>query len=235
MIKKLDSENMGKSDLGWLNSTFHFSFAEYFNIDNMNFGALRVINDDLIAGNTGFPPHPHKDMEIISYVVNGGLSHADSMGNEKTVYRGQVQYMSAGTGVTHSENNNEDETLRILQIWVMPNKKGYVPSYGDYNYKWEDRINKWLNIVSSKEGDSQVKINQDANFYVTELEEGKELKFKVGAGRQAYLVQIEGQSEINGISLRDKDGMEVVEEDITIKSKTKSHILVIELSKSIRF
>ena len=235
MLRKLENKNMGKSNLGWLNSTFHFSFAEYFNVDNMNFGALRVINDDLIAGNTGFDPHPHRDMEIISYVIDGGLTHADSMGNERTLYRGQVQYMSAGTGVVHSEHNRENETLRLLQIWVVPDKKNYDPAYGDFRYKWEDRVNKWLNIVSSKNGDSEIKINQDANFYVTELEEGKELEFKVGAGRQAYLVQIEGDSEINGLSLNAKDGMEVIEEDITIKAKTKSHVLVIELAKAMRF
>lgn len=235
MLRKLDNKNMGKSNLGWLNSTFHFSFAEYFNVDNMNFGALRVINDDLIAGNTGFDPHPHRDMEIISYVIDGGLTHADSMGNERTLYRGQVQYMSAGTGVVHSEHNRENETLRLLQIWVVPDKKNYEPAYGDFRYKWDDRVNKWLNIVSSKNGDSEIKINQDANFYVTELEEGKELEFKVGAGRQAYLVQIEGDSEINGLSLNAKDGMEVIEEDITIKAKTKSHVLVIELAKAMRF
>jgi len=235
MLRKLENKNMGKSNLGWLNSTFHFSFAEYFNVDNMNFGALRVINDDLIAGNTGFDPHPHRDMEIISYVIDGGLTHADSMGNERTLYRGQVQYMSAGTGVVHSEHNRENETLRLLQIWVVPDKKNYEPAYGDFRYKWDDRVNKWLNIVSSKNGDSEIKINQDANFYVTELEEGKELEFKVGAGRQAYLVQIEGDSEINGLSLNAKDGMEVIEEDITIKAKTKSHVLVIELAKAMRF
>lgn len=235
MLRKLDNKNMGKSNLGWLNSTFHFSFAEYFNVDNMNFGTLRVINDDLIDGNTGFDPHPHRDMEIISYVVEGGLSHADSMGNERTLYRGQVQYMSAGTGVVHSEHNRGNETLRLLQIWVIPDKKNYEPAYGDFRYRWEDRVNKWLNIVSSKNGDSEIKINQDVNFYVTELEEGKELEFKVGAGRQAYLVQIEGDSEINGISLNAKDGMEVLEEDITVKAKTESHVLVIELAKAMRF
>ena len=235
MLRKLDNKNMGKSNLGWLNSTFHFSFAEYFNVDNMNFGVLRVINDDLIAGNTGFDPHPHRDMEIISYVVDGGLTHADSMGNERTLYRGEVQYMSAGTGVVHSEHNRENETLRLLQIWVVPDKKNYEPAYGDFRYEWEDRVNKWLNIVSNKNGDSEIKINQDANFYVTELEKGKELEFKVGSGRQAYLVQIEGDSEINGISLNAKDGMEVLEEGITVKAKTKSHVLVIELAKAMRF
>lgn len=232
MLRKIDHRNMGKSELGWLHSTFHFSFAEYFNINNMNFGYLRVINDDLIEAHTGFDTHPHKDMEIISYVVDGGLSHKDSMGNERTLYRGEVQYMSAGTGVYHSEHNHEDEILRILQIWVIPDKKGYKPNYGDYRFKWEDRINKWLNIVSSKEGNAQVKINQDANFYVTELEEGKEIDFPVNKGRQAYLVQIEGESEINNLNLQAKDALEIYEEDIKIKAKTKSHILVIELEKN---
>lgn len=233
MIRKLDHRNMGGSNLGWLNSTFHFSFAEYFNIDNMNFGALRVINDDLIEAHTGFDRHPHRDMEIVSYVVNGELTHADSMGNQGTIHRGEVQYMSAGTGVYHSEHNLGDERLRLLQIWVMPDKKNYEPAYGDYSFKWDDRVNKWLNIVSSKEGDAVIKINQDANFYVTELEEGKELDFTVENGRQVYLVQIEGESDINGINLEAKDALEIYEEGIKIKAKTKAHILVIELEKSV--
>lgn len=235
MLRKLDHRNMGKSNLGWLNSTFHFSFAEYFNIDNMNFGALRVINDDLIEAHTGFDTHPHRDMEIVSYVVNGELTHADSMGNQGTIHRGEVQYMSAGTGVYHSEHNLGDERLRLLQIWVVPDKKNYEPAYGDYRFKWEDRINKWLNIVSSKEGEATIKINQDANFYVTELEEGKELDFSVEKGRQGYLVQIEGKSEINGIEIEAQDALEIYEEDIKIKSKTKSHILIIELNKAKKF
>lgn len=233
MLRKLEHRNMGRSNLGWLNSTFHFSFAEYFNIDNMNFGALRVINDDLIEAHTGFDTHPHRDMEIVSYVVNGELTHADSMGNRGTINRGEVQYMSAGTGVYHSEHNLSDERLRLLQIWVIPDKKNYEPAYGDYRFKWEDRINKWLNIVSNKEGNAVIKINQDANFYVTELEEGNELDFSVEKGRQGYLVQIEGESDINGINLGAKDALEVYEEDIKIKAKTTSHIIIIELNKSV--
>lgn len=235
MLIKLDHRNMGGSNLGWLNSTFHFSFAEYFNIDNMNFGALRVINDDLIEAHTGFDRHPHRDMEIVSYVVNGELTHADSMGNQGTIHRGEVQYMSAGTGVYHSEHNLGDERLRLLQIWVMPDKKNYEPAYGDYRFKWDDRVNKWLNIVSSKEGNAVIKINQDANFYVTELEEGKELDFTIENGRQGYLVQIEGESDINWINLGAKDALEIYEEDIKIKAKTKSHVLIIELNKAIKF
>lgn len=235
MLRKLDHRNMGKSNLGWLKSIFHFSFAEYFNIDNMNFGVLRVINDDLIEGNTGFDLHPHKDMEIVSYVVDGELTHGDTMGNRNTISRGHVQYMSAGTGVYHSEHNLGDSTARLLQIWVIPDKKGYKPAYGDYRFNWDDRKNKWLNIVSSKDGDAAIKINQDANFYVVELDEGKEIDFQVGSNRQAYLVQIEGNSTINNLELNERDALEIIEEDILIKADKKSHILVIEMKKQLKW
>lgn len=230
-MKKIASENMGRSNLGWLRSIFHFSFAEYYNPENINFGKLRVINDDLIAPGTGFGTHPHKDMEIISYVVEGELTHGDSMGNKNEITRGQVQYMSAGTGVLHSEQNFGDKTARLLQIWVIPDRSGYEPNYGDYRFDWDDRKNKWLHMVSNKEGQAPIKINQDANFYALELDKDQEIDFPVQEGRQAYLVQIEGSSEINGISLDIRDAMEIVEEDITIKATEKSHILLIELEK----
>ncbi len=123
MLRKIDNTKMGSSNLGWLKSKFHFSFAEYFNPDNMNFGVLRVINDDLVAPHTGFNLHPHADMEIISYVVEGELTHGDSMGNKSTITRGHVQYMSAGTGVYHSEHNLGENVLRFLQIWILPDRK----------------------------------------------------------------------------------------------------------------
>ena len=231
MLRKLDHNNMGRSNLGWLQSTFHFSFAEYYNPKNINFGVLRVINDDLIAPKTGFDTHPHRDMEIISYVVDGGLTHGDSMGNQQTVTRGQVQYMSAGTGVFHSEHNRGDQTLRMLQIWIFPDQQGYKPNYGDFRFNWDDRHNQWLHMVSSKEGDAPVKVNQDVNFYSLELEKEKEISFPVKEGRQAYLVQIEGNSEINQIPLETRDGLEIVEEEIHIKATETSHILLIEMGK----
>lgn len=214
-----------------IKSKFHFSFAEYYNPDNMNFGALRVINDDLIQPNTGFEVHPHRDMEIISYVVNGELTHGDSMGNKNTISRGHAQYMSAGTGVFHSEHNFGEDQLRLLQIWILPDKKDYMPNYGDYKFNWNDRHNKWLHIASSKNESAPIKINQDTNIYALELEKGKEIDFKVNEGRQAYLVQIEGNSSINEIELNESDGMEIVEEDILIKAKETSHILVLEMRK----
>jgi len=229
MLKKLDHNNMGKSNLGWLKSIFHFSFAEYYNPENINFGVLRVINDDLIGAKTGFDTHPHRDMEIISYVVNGELTHGDSMGNQKTVSRGHVQYMSAGTGVLHSEHNHGEKVLRMLQIWIIPDEKGYTPNYGDYRFDWEERSNQWLHMVSSKAGSAPVKVNQDVNFYSLELDKDKEISFPVKEGRQAYLVQIEGKSDINQIPLEARDGLEVVEEEIQIKATETSHILLIEM------
>jgi len=231
MLRKIDNTKMGSSDLGWLKSKFHFSFEEYYNPSNINFGALRVINDDLVEAGTGFDTHPHRDMEIISYVIDGELTHGDSMGNKRTLSRGHVQYMSAGTGVFHSEHNHGEETLRFLQIWIFPDKKGYEPNYGEYRFEWNDRKNKWLNIVSSKDGNAPIKLNQDSNIYVLELDKDKEIEFKVGEGRQAYLVQIEGTSDINNIALNMRDGLEIIEEDITIKALETSHFLVIELRK----
>ena len=231
MLRRLPAEKMGESNLGWLRSKFHFSFAEYYNEKNINFGVLRVINDDYIAPGTGFPTHPHRDMEIISYVIEGKLTHKDSMGNESTLERGEVQYMSAGTGVAHSEYNKHAEELRLLQIWVLPDRRGHTPNYGEYKFKYEDRMGKWLHFVSSKEGDAPIKVNQDVNFYVTEIEAGKEMEFEVKEGRQAYVVQIEGKSEINSTAMNTRDGMETIGESLKIVSLEKSHILVIEMKE----
>jgi len=229
MIRKIEMQNMGKSNLGWLRSIFHFSFAGYNNPNNMNFGVLRVINDDLIDQGEGFDTHPHQDMEIISYVVQGELTHADNMGNKRSLKRGHVQYMSAGTGVYHSEHNYGNEILRILQIWILPDKTGHTPNYGDYMFDWNVRTQKWFKIVSGINGDAPIKINQDVNIYVLELENGKEVDFVVEKNRQAYLVQIEGESKINDIQLNPKDALEITEESILIKSNGRSHYLVIEM------
>lgn len=235
MLRHIDHKKMGRSFLGWLDSHFHFSFADYYNPDNVNFGVLRVINDDLVKPGTGFDMHPHSNMEILSYVVDGELSHADSMRNKQTLTRGQVQYMSAGTGVVHSEHNRGEEGLRFLQIWIFPDKNGYPPNYGDYRFALEDREDKWLPIASSvenKESKAPIRIHADINAYATILGEGKTLGFNVDKGRQAYLVLIEGEADINGTSLVMRDGMEIVEENITITAEKDAHILVIEMAKS---
>jgi redox-sensitive bicupin YhaK (pirin superfamily) len=222
---------MGSSDHGWLKSKFHFSFADYYNPNNVHFGVLRVINDDLIEAGTGFDTHPHKDMEIISYVVNGELTHGDNMGNKNTISRGQIQYMSAGTGVYHSEHNLGTDLARFLQIWIFPDRRDHIPAYGDYRFNWEDRQNQWLPMVSSKSGDAPIKINQDANIYSLELSKGKEIAFPVKGDRQAYLVQIEGNSSINHIELTSQDALEIKSEDILIKAIETSHILLIEMHR----
>lgn len=234
MIKRIDQKTMGKSNKGWLNSIFHFSFAEYYNPKNLSFGVLRVINDDLVEVEEGFGTHPHQNMEIISYVVEGELTHQDSMKNKNTLRRGEVQYMSAGTGVYHSEYNQGNQTLRFLQIWIMPDKAGYTPDYGDYKFIWEDRKNQWLQIVTGSKGKAPIRIHQDANIYVVELDKDKEISFQVDAGRQAYLVQIEGSSMINQESMNPKDGLEAIEEDLQIKAVEKSHILVIEMKSKVQ-
>jgi len=231
MIRKIDHKQMGRGQHGWLDSHFHFSFAEYYNPSNINFGALRVINDDIVQPNRGFELHPHQNMEIISYVVDGKLTHQDSMGNKHTLGRGEVQYMSAGTGVYHSEHNLEDTPLRFLQIWIFPNKEGYTPNYGDFRFKWEDRKNKWLEIASNENDDAPITIHQDVHVYASELDQDNEIKFTVAKGRQAYLVQIEGNSVINNQQLETRDGLESIEEDLHIKAQSTSHFLVIEMSK----
>jgi len=232
MLRHIDSKDMGRSFLGWLDSRFHFSFAGYYNPDNIHFGALRVVNDDLVEPGTGFDTHPHADMEILSYVVDGELTHADSMGNQETLTSGQVQYMSAGTGVLHSEHNWGNNMLRFLQIWIFPDEKGHKPNYGDFRFKLEDRYNTWLPIATYRENTESkapIKINADINAYATIIDEP--IEFKVEPGRQAYLVLIEGEAEIGGDELKMRDGMEIVEEDITIIPKERSHILIIEMKK----
>ncbi|RVU54259.1 pirin family protein [Anaerosphaera multitolerans] len=234
MLKYIDSNNMGQSGSHWLKSIHHFSFSSYYNPDNMNFGVLRAINDDVLKPHSGFDTHNHKDMEILSYVVKGELTHKDSMSNKRTLSRGQVQYMSAGTGVSHSEHNLGKESLRFLQIWIYPDKKGYETNYGDLKFSWEERKDKWLAIASG-DGNSKfpIQINSDVHIYVTEITEGKTLNFKIDKNRQAYLVQIEGHSTINSLNLKEGDALEIVEEELEISAKTNSHILIIEMAKPI--
>ncbi|MGB4585785.1 MAG: pirin family protein, partial [Rectinemataceae bacterium] len=158
MKRLLKAENYGTSNLGWLKSRFHFSFAEYYNPDNLGFGQLRVLNDDQVRPGTGFDTHPHQDMEVVSYVVEGELTHGDGMGHRDVLRRGQVQYMTAGTGIYHSEHNRGTATLRFLQMWIFPDRKGYVPNYGDHRFAWEDRINRFLLLAGGAEGEAPVKI-----------------------------------------------------------------------------
>jgi len=233
MLKKLPKEKMGTSNLGWLESRFHFSFADYRNPNNMNFGVLRVLNDDIIHANSGFDTHPHSNMEIISYIVNGEITHKDSMGNSETLKRGEVQYLSAGDGIYHSEHNlHKTLDLRLLQIWIIPPKQGLQRLYGSKRFKEIDRKNKLLNIVSGQEGNADIKIYQDINIYVSQLEANKTLDFNIKKDRQVYFVQIEGSSQIKDIILNNGDALEIVDlEKLAIKALENSHFLFIEMKK----
>lgn len=225
MIKIRRKAEHGNINHGWLNTYHHFSFANFFDPKKMGYGPLRVLNDDYINGKTGFDMHPHRDMEIVTYVIDGSLTHKDSLNNERKVTRGQVQYMSAGTGIFHSEHNREDETLRLLQIWILPRTLGGMPNYGDYLFEEKDRLDKWLHFVGQK---GTVKLNQDVNFYVTETD--KEFEFEVNPGRQIYLVNIEGVTNVNGLELVEGDAL-MADEDLNFTPKDKSHVLVIEMKK----
>lgn len=233
MLKKLPKENMGTSNLGWLESRFHFSFAEYRNPENVNFGVLRVLNDDIVHPKSGFDTHPHENMEIISYIVDGEITHKDSMGNQETLKRGEVQYLSAGDGIFHSEHNiHETKDLRLLQIWIYPPKRGLPRLYGSQKFTKEQRENKLLNIVSSQEGNAPIKIYQDVEIYVSELNKDKTIDYKIEKGKQVYFTLIEGTALINGIELNYGDAMEITQENIlSIKAETNSHFLFIQMKE----
>lgn len=231
MIKVIKSADMGGSDRGWLHSRFHFSFAEYYNPDNVQFGALRVLNDDVFDPHGGFDTHPHDNMEILSYVVDGKLTHRDSLGNGSTLGRGDVQYMSAGSGIMHSEFNDTDRPLRFLQIWIKPDAQGLEPRYGDRPYAWEDRVGKWLPIASGTEGKADILIHQDVDVLVSALGSDEILYYDLDPARQAYLVQIEGEGMVNGNKLSEGDAAEITAtREITVRSKTPSHYILFDMA-----
>ena len=226
MLKHYEYKNLGKADYGWLKTSYHFSFANYFNPNRVRVGNLRVLNDDYIAPHMGFDTHPHNDMEIITYVVEGELTHKDSMGNERTLGPGGVQYMSAGTGVTHSEYNKGDATLHLFQIWIFPDKKGHTPNYGDMVFNRSERHNKLLEIVSSKTKNAPIKINQEASIMVGEFDKGKALTVSKDHFTNIYLVLINGSIETNNLVLNQGDALES-QEDLQLEFTTDSHLLII--------
>lgn len=198
-------------DHGWLKTYHSFSFADYFDPGNVNWGALRVFNDDVVLAGKGFGTHPHRDMEILTYVFRGGLEHKDSMGNTGVVRPGGVQYLSAGTGITHSEyNHSRDEDVRLVQMWVIPRANGLEPRYGQIDYTREDRLGHWLPIASGQAGiASKIAIWQDATAYVARLEATK-LTHEVGPGRFAFLFVGDGAAVLNGEPLAAGDAARIV-------------------------
>jgi redox-sensitive bicupin YhaK (pirin superfamily) len=231
MVKKIDFNKLFVSDLGWLKSRFHFSFAEYFDPQNMHFGALRVMNDDIVQPLSGFTTHPHKNMEIFSYVLDGELTHGDSMGNVETLQRGDVQYMSAGSGVFHSEmNNHPQKPLRFIQTWILPDENGLKPQYGSKKFVLEDRLNKWLHLLGDKNSNAHIRFNQDANVYVSELDAGRMLKVELDDNRQAYLKVMEGSIKIGDMEFAHGDAAEITG-DAEILALKNSHVMLIEMSE----
>lgn len=230
MIKKIGLEKLKKSYQGAVESIFHFSFDTYYDPDNMGYSHLRVMNDDIINAGIGFPMHPHQNMEIISFAVEGELTHGDSMGNEEVLRRGEVQYMSAGRGVFHSEFNNSRKRTRIIQIWILPDKKGYTPVYGSYKFKYEDRKNKLLKIVSGQDGDAPIKINQSAEIFVNEAERGDIQAIGLEQKDKVYVKVVEGNIKLNGTVIAEKEAAIIEKEsDIEIEALKESLYMIIKM------
>jgi redox-sensitive bicupin YhaK (pirin superfamily) len=207
MIDKRPFETLGHADHGWLNARHHFSFADYYDPSRMNWGALRVWNDDEIAAGAGFPPHPHQDMEIITYVRQGAITHQDSMGNKGRTGAGDVQVMSAGTGVRHAEYNLEPETTTLFQIWIMPRERGGQPSWGAKPFPKGDRSGKFVTLASGFADDEDaLPIRADARVLGATLKAGESVTHEVGANRHAYLVPAVGRIEIDGEPVDARDG-----------------------------
>jgi redox-sensitive bicupin YhaK (pirin superfamily) len=222
----------GVADHGWLNSHHTFSFANYYNADRMGFGALRVINDDIVHAKMGFGTHPHRDMEIISIPLRGSLKHKDNMGNEHVIKKGEVQAMTAGTGVTHSEyNNSEVEDVNFLQIWVLPALKGIKPNYSQKEFTQSERLNKAQLVVSPDGREGSVQINQDAYFSLIDLEDAKSFSYsKYNSKNGVYFFVLEGSINLDETKLDKRDGLAIEGEGkLNIKSNQISEVLIMEI------
>lgn len=204
-IRKFDS--LGHADHGWLDARHHFSFAGYQDDARNQWGALRVWNDDCIAAQSGFPPHPHRDMEIITYVRTGAITHRDSMGNVGRTTAGDVQVMSAGTGVTHSEFNLEDETTSLFQIWIIPDSQGGNPGWGQREFPKADRSGQFVTLASGMAGDDALPIRANARVAAVTVHAGEKLSYALEDGRHAYLVSATGRIRVNGLEADPRDGV----------------------------
>jgi redox-sensitive bicupin YhaK (pirin superfamily) len=215
MIDKRPFATLGGADHGWLKARHHFSFADYYDPSRMNWGRLRVWNDDEIAPNSGFPPHPHADMEIITYVREGAITHKDSLGNEGRTEAGDVQVMSAGSGIRHSEYNLEPSTTRIFQIWIQPTRQGAAPTWGARPFPKTDRAGRFVTLASGlADDDEALPIRTDARVAGATLKAGETTEYPLGVGRHAYLVLAAGAVEVNGVRLDARDGAAVRDEQV---------------------
>ena len=214
MIELRPLASLGGDRMGWLDTKHHFSFANYHDPERMHWGNLRVWNDDEIAPKSGFPPHPHRDMEIITYVREGAITHEDSLGNKGRTEAGDVQVMSAGTGITHSEYNMEDVTTRIFQIWIMPTRQGEKPSWGARPFPKDSRAGQFVVLASGFDGDGDaLPIRTDARVVGATLKAGETASYPIGSDRQGYLVPASGAIEVNGVRVQARDGAAVKDGD----------------------
>ena len=231
MIEIRRSDERGHANHGWLDSYHSFSFADYYDPEHMHFGPLRVINEDRIAGGQGFGTHGHRDMEIVTYVLDGALAHRDSMGNGSTIRHGDVQRMSAGTGVMHSEfNASEDESVHLLQIWVLPQRAGDQPGYEEKRFEDADKRGR-LRIVASPDGrDGSVTIHSDASIYAALIDGAEQAALPLQAGRRAYVHVARGALTVNGEALAAGDAAMIVDAAaVTLEQGRDAEVLVFDL------
>lgn len=234
MIEHRPFSSLGKANYGWLDANYHFSFANYRDRARDQWGRLRVWNDDTIAPGMGFDPHPHRDMEIITYVRTGAISHKDSMGNEGRTAAGDVQVMSAGTGVVHAEYNLEPEATTLFQIWIMPDRRGEKPSWGTKQFPKEQREAGFEVLASGRPQDADngaLRINVDGAVMAATLRKGQTLTQSIAKGRAAYLVPARGAITVNGIAATARDGLAIREEEsIAITALDDAELVMVEVA-----
>lgn len=232
MLTVRKAEDRGHANHGWLDSYHSFSFANYYDPQHMGFRSLRVINEDAIVPAKGFPTHPHRDMEIITYVVSGAVAHKDSIGNTEKVGAGGVQRFSAGTGITHSEfNPSSTEGLHLLQIWLLPEQQGITPSYEQKEFPTATKRGQWRAIANREAMDGAVKLHQDAALYATILEPGEQLTYTLQADRHAWVQIVQGEVTLNGTTLDKGDAAAISNETkLAFEASTDAEILLFDLA-----
>jgi redox-sensitive bicupin YhaK (pirin superfamily) len=230
MIERRPFKDLGGANHGWLDAKHHFSFANYYDPKKMGWGPIRVWNDDTIAPNTGFPPHPHANMEIITYVREGAITHQDSLGNKGRTEAGDVQVMSAGSGVRHSEYNLEDGTTRIFQIWIEPNQEGGAPGWGAKPFPRNERAGQFVTLASGfAEDEGALPIRTNARVLGATLKAGEQAKYRLGDERLAYLVPAKGSVEVNGVVLNARDGAAIAKESVLhVKALENAEIVMVD-------
>ncbi len=230
MIERRPFERLGGANHGWLDAKHHFSFANYYDPQRMDWGRLRVWNDDTIAPGTGFPPHPHSDMEIITYVREGAITHQDNLGNVGRTEAGDVQVMSAGSGIRHAEYNLEKDTTRIFQIWIEPTQRGGPPAWGARPFPKGDRAGQFVTLASGFVDDKDaLPIRTDARILGATLKAGESTEYAIGETRRGYLVPAKGSVEVNGVKLNARDGAAITQEAVlTVKALDDAELVLVD-------